>query len=222
MGNFDIFAIMRQILIFMVPFIFSLSIHEAAHAWVANRFGDPTARLMGRMTLNPLPHLDVFGTILFPIIAIASGSGIFFGWAKPVPVNHLHLKDVKKGFFWISLAGPASNFILAIIAALLRLIVYKILINTGSSSPILEPIFIILHAMVSINVALAIFNLIPVPPLDGSKILAGLLPDRYAEYVYRLEQYGFIILLALIFTGAIRVIAYPIILIIHLLNFGMM
>ncbi len=212
----------RQIILFMVPFIFSLSIHEAAHAWMANKFGDSTARLLGRMTLNPIPHIDMFGTIVFPILSIVFPQSIFFGWGKPVPVNPLNLKDVRRDHLWISLAGPASNLILAIISAFLfRFIIFYfpdtlLSVNGGF---FIKPIFTILNTMISLNVALAFFNLVPIPPLDGSKILAGILPIKYSQYIYKLEEFGFFLLLIFLVTGIYRILAIPIIYMIALLKY---
>ncbi|MFH1729724.1 MAG: site-2 protease family protein [Pseudomonadota bacterium] len=213
--------IVKRIVMFIVPFILSLSVHEFAHAWMANRLGDPTAKNLKRMTLDPRSHIDLFGSIIFPLINIIFPSALFFGWGKPVPVNHLNFKDAKKGMLWVSLAGPVSNVILAIICA----VIYRIIINTypiilmvNSGFTILQPLVIFLNIMISINVALAFFNMIPVPPLDGSKILAGVLPDKYTDLIYRYEQFGFFFLMILLITGLYRIFAFPAVLFIKILT----
>jgi Zn-dependent protease len=174
--------------------LLGIIIHETAHAWTADRLGDPTPRLMGRISLNPLAHIDLYGTILFPLLLIFLKSPIVFGWAKPVRFDPYNLKNPRRDAALISLAGPLSNLSLAIISAiLLRLI----LINPFSPFFLLANLF---YAMIFINVILAIFNLIPIHPLDGGKILIGLLPAKDAYEADRfLNRYGVIILFLLIF-----------------------
>ncbi|HID95384.1 MAG TPA: site-2 protease family protein [Candidatus Latescibacteria bacterium] len=175
-----------QLLLAAPPILFALSIHEYAHGLVADRFGDPTARLMGRLTLNPLAHLDPLGTLMIFLV--------HFGWAKPVPVDPYNLRDPKRDMIWISLAGPTAN----ILAAALCGVVFRILLFWGLEVPVL---LWMLRFGVFINLILAFFNLIPIPPLDGSKILMGLLPaDK--EYKFRqLERYGPMILVGVILLG---------------------
>ncbi len=220
----DINLIIRQVALFFIPFLLSLSIHEAAHAFVANKLGDSTAKHLGRVTLNPLPHMDLFGTVIFPLISIIyPQAGIFFGWGKPVPVNHLNLKNPKRDFFWISLAGPLSNLILAIISAVIFHVLLRFftpeLMNQNTNVKIIQPIFVIINTLINLNIALFVFNLIPIPPLDGSSVLAGLLPDKYAQKIYNLEQVGFFIFLLFIISGIYKIIAIPIIFITNLLKF---
>jgi Zn-dependent protease len=173
-----------------VPVIlFALTVHEWAHAYTADRLGDPTARLMGRMTLNPLAHLDLFGTIAIVLIG--------FGWAKPVPVNPNNLRDPRRQMMWIAAAGPASNLAQALLFGLLFQFVHA-----GGSGAVGDGFFIrMISYGVFINCALAVFNLIPVPPLDGSKIIYGLWPGMTAEAVFKLERYGPAVLMGLIFFG---------------------
>ncbi len=168
--------------------LYSIILHELAHAKVAEIMGDPTARMYGRMTLNPLSHLDPIGTLL-PILLIMSGAPIVFGWAKPVPINPYNFTDYKKGTLFVSAAGIITNLFVAwILATIVRFVPLNNLIH--------EALIYGIH----INIVLAVFNLIPIPPLDGSKILTMLLPSEYAQYIYQMEPYGFIILvLVLIF-----------------------
>ena len=177
----------------IIAFLLAITIHEAAHAWMADRLGDPTARLMGRLTLNPLAHIDLYGTILFPLLLILLRFPIVFGWAKPVRYDPYNLADPRRDSALISLAGPLSNLTLAIISALtLRIVLTPFspfLFLSGFLSP-----------LIWINIALAIFNLLPIHPLDGGKILVGLLPQKEAyEADVFLKQYGMIILFFLIF-----------------------
>jgi len=196
------------ILLFVV-LLFSLSFHEASHAWTALRFGDDTGYLMGRVTLNPLAHIDVFGTVLFPVIAFVTGWPLI-GWAKPVPVNTARLTDVKKGHILISLAGPGSNLLLAIIF----FIGFKLfLMNQPLVGELLggfaEPAFQILQFGLWVNVALAVFNVLPIPPLDGHWVLYHLLPYHAAQVFDQLRPYGFILLYILLLTGILSYIFLP-------------
>ena len=172
--------------------LFSLSIHESAHAYAAHRLGDDTARMLGRISLNPIRHADPFGTVLIPAILIISGSGILFGWAKPVPVNPLNLKNPVRDFGIVAFAGPLSNIIAAMGAFIL--LKFAILAHLGQGA------INFLYFLMAINVILALFNLIPVHPLDGGSVLMALLPPRYRHITEPLRQYGFIILIVLIFA----------------------
>ncbi|MBI2597125.1 site-2 protease family protein [Candidatus Daviesbacteria bacterium] len=173
----------------IIIMLFSVITHEVMHGLVALKFGDHTAQKMGRLTLNPIPHIDLFGTILLPILLIVSGSPILLGWAKPVPVNPLNFSNIRRGELFVAAAGILSNFILAIIAAL----IFHLL----NALPQIFPSLLgaILQFSVKINLILGIFNLFPIPPLDGSKILLSLLPFNLAKEYQRLERYGFLILL---------------------------
>lgn len=201
---------------------FSITIHEAAHGWAAYRLGDPTAMAAGRVTLNPLAHIDLFGTILLPLM-LALFKGPVFGWAKPVPVNPHFLKNPRKDGFWISLAGPAANIVAAVSSLLLILLLKLIspvtnaallnfLTSRGSIPTGLQPLqglVIILFYMVLINTYLVVFNLIPIYPLDGSGVLEGLLPARLADRYARLQPYGFIIVIILVSVGFLDIIIRP-------------
>jgi Zn-dependent protease len=173
----------------IIILLLSIIIHEVAHGYVALLFGDHTAERAGRLTLNPIPHIDPIGTILLPLLLILSGSPIFFGWAKPVPVNPLNFSDIRRGELFTSIAGILANLSLAIIGALL-------LHSMGATNFVLTRT---LQFMVDINLLLAVFNLLPIPPLDGSKVLLSLLPYSAAREFEKLEQYGFILLLMLMF-----------------------
>lgn len=180
-------------LIFLILLIFSVILHEIAHGFVADRLGDPTARLAGRLTLNPIPHIDPIGTILLPLFLILTHAGILFGWAKPVPFDPFNLKNPRRDAAIISLAGPATNLLIAILSSL---IIRLILVTHASGISFLVPI---LAGLLQINIVLGIFNLLPVSPLDGFKVVGGLLSDEQARNWYGLERYGMIFLLALIF-----------------------
>ena len=183
--------------------IVSLSVHEAAHAWMADRLGDPTARMLGRLTLNPLSHIDWIGTVLFPLIAIYSGFPLI-GWAKPVPVNWGNLRSPRRDFAVVALAGPVSNVLLAV----LGVVVFHLL--GGISGPAPDLLIGILARFVFLNVLLSVFNMLPIPPLDGGNVLAGLVPESAARQIDRLRPWGILILYALMFMGVIGAIARPI------------
>lgn len=194
--------IILNLIIQLPPLMLAISVHEMAHGYMAYRKGDYTAKLMGRVTLNPVKHIDPVGTVLVPLMLAFSGTGVIFGWAKPVPVNSFNFKSPRKDNAVVSLAGPASNFLLALVLAL----VFRILLwfpggEAIMSSAVLKPLVIMLIFGIKISVVLGVFNLLPVHPLDGSHILAGLLPADKARVYSRHERYGFIILIALLFTG---------------------
>lgn len=177
----------------IVILLFSVIVHEVMHGVVARRFGDHTAERAGRLTLNPIPHIDLFGTILLPGLLILTGSPILFGWAKPVPVNPLNFSNIRKGELMVSAAGILANFGMAIAAAL----IYHFLNGLPQSFPAL--LGSLLRFTITINLVLGIFNLFPIPPLDGSKVLLSQLPYKLAKEYQKLESYGFIILLILLF-----------------------
>lgn len=197
-----------QVFITFVVLLFSLSIHEAAHAWTADRLGDPTARLLGRISLNPAVHVDPIGTIVFPLIALLTNVPVL-GWAKPVPVNITRLRGHwKRKYMLIAAAGPASNLVLAVIAALvLRFLPGTTLEPTVDAG--LAPLILFLRIAVYLNVVLAVFNMVPVPPLDGGNVVAGLLQGPVADAYERLRPYGFLILYAMMFTGVLTTIISP-------------
>jgi Zn-dependent protease len=199
--------IVQRISISVIPILLAVILHEVAHGWVADRLGDSTARYSGRLTLNPVAHIDLFGTIILPLVLLMSGVFIF-GYAKPVPINPYNLRNPRRDIIWVSLAGILTNLALAAVSAML----FRILISSsaGSWSFIVSPLVMMLMASVRINIILAVFNALPIPPLDGSRVLAHLLPPEQSAVFTKLEPYGFIIILFLFFTGMIDFI-WPII-----------
>ena len=186
--------------------LISLTIHEAAHALTADRLGDPTARLLGRVSLNPAVHIDPIGTILFPLIAMFTNVPLL-GWAKPVPVNPSRLgAHWKRKYMLIAAAGPASNLVLAVAASAL---LHVVPVSGGLQTSLLTPAAVFLYRMVGLNIVLAIFNMIPVPPLDGGNVLSGVLRGPVADMYDGLRPYGFLILYALMFTGVLGRIVFP-------------
>ena len=196
-----------QLSIWAFPVLVAIVFHEVAHGWVANRLGDPTAAKMGRLTLNPLAHIDIVGTVVLPALLIWAG-GPVFGYAKPVPVDYDNLKDPRRDMIRVALAGPGANIILALLSLVaLKLIQMSGSIETGSVSAYL---LYMSDASARINVMLAVFNIVPIPPLDGGRVLVGLLPEPQAMQVARIEPFGFIILIALLMTGALTYTLVPI------------
>ena len=196
--NFDFTEFLIKVLLLAPPILIALTVHEVSHGVVALRFGDPTAKMAGRLTLNPLKHLDPAGTLVFFVTAFL-GSG--FGWAKPVPVNPRYFKNPRKDMMWVSAAGPIANILCATACAFVLKGVVALGLHQGMAGAFLGQMF---AYGVFINVILAFFNLIPLPPLDGSGVLAGLLPPRAAySYQQKLSRYGFAILLALLFLPAL-------------------
>ena len=202
----DILEIATRLVTFFVPFLFSLCFHEYAHGWVARLRGDRTAEMSGRLTMNPIAHMDPIGTLLLPIMGVLFHSPISFGWARPVPVNSRNLKNPRTDMFWVALAGPAANILLAILGTL-ALVLSALFLHSAHTA---KGIITLLQSFIYVNLFLAFFNLIPLNPLDGGKILARFLP---ASVNYKMEQYENItgmILLVLMFSGAIRVLAIPV------------
>jgi Zn-dependent protease len=195
------------IVLAFIGLLLALTVHEASHAWAASRLGDPTARLQGRLSLNPIVHIDPIGTVLLPLVAFALNAPII-GWAKPVPVDTRYLKHVRRDFMWIALAGPASNVVLAIVASLL-LRLLPMLPGAVGTIAIVEPLFEFAYRFFFINILLAVFNMIPVPPLDGSNVVAALLPRHLAYQWDQLRPYGIFILYGLMFTGILGVLIGP-------------
>jgi Zn-dependent protease len=196
-----------QIFIAFIVLLFSLTVHEMAHAWTADRLGDPTARLLGRVSLNPLVHADPIGTVLFPLIAMVSGAPLI-GWAKPVPVSTRYLRDPRRDYVLIAAAGPASNLALAVLASIVLALVPVSPQHVGEVT-FTVPLAHTLSELMQLNVLLAVFNMVPIPPLDGGNVLAGLLPRSAASVFNQIRPYGFLLLYALILTDGFRLIVMP-------------
>ncbi len=201
-------SIFQKISIYLIPTLLAIIFHEVSHGWVADRLGDSTARYSGRLTLNPVAHIDLFGTIILPLVLLITPGNFIFGYAKPVPINPYNLRNPRRDIIWVSLAGILTNLALAAVSAMLFRFVASA--SPGSWSLIAIPLAMMLRVSVMINIILAIFNAIPIPPLDGSRVLAHLLPPEQAAVFSKLEPYGFIIILLLFFTGVIDFI-WPII-----------
>ncbi len=195
----------QRIILTAPPILFALTVHECAHALVADRLGDPTARMLGRVTLNPLKHLDPIGTLAL----FFSG---MFGWARPVLINPRNFRNPSKDMMLVALAGPASNLMLAALSAILFKLLRTDMFDFLSRMPwVFDPLYVMVRLSVIMNVSLAIFNMVPIPPLDGSKVLAHFLPPNQAFAFAKLERYGFLILMALIMTGAIHRVVSPLV-----------
>ena len=197
-------TLVQKIAVSAIPLIFAITVHEASQGYAATYFGDLTAEKMGRITLNPLKHIDPIGTILLPALTLMLG-GVLFGWAKPVPVNFAGLRNPKKDMLWVAAAGPASNFVMAIF--------WVLVLKYAQMAPDYAAYFLLEMSKVGImiNLVLMVLNLLPLPPLDGGRIAVSLLPMNLAVRLSRLEQYGFIILIVLLFTGVLGKIILPII-----------
>ena len=207
--------IIQKIVVMAPPVIFAIVLHEVAHGWVANKLGDHTARDLGRLTLNPLSHIDLFGTVLLPLMLFWATNGrMVFGYAKPVPINPYNFKDPKKDMALSSLAGPGINLVMAIsFAVILRLILPAVeqISPRGAWNWFGPPLVLMCQSGVIINVVLGVLNLIPIPPLDGSRVVYWLLPDKQAALYYQLERYGFVILMLLLAFNILGKIIGPII-----------
>jgi Zn-dependent protease len=195
-------SLIQKITIYALPVIFAITVHEAAHGYAARHFGDMTAAAAGRISLNPLRHIDPVGTILIPLLTMLAG-GILFGWAKPVPVDFSRLRHPKKDMLWVAAAGPASNLVMALLWGL----VYKF--SPAFPEAIALPLSLMAQAGVTINVVLLVLNLLPLPPLDGGRIAVSLLPHALAWKFAQVERYGFIILIVLLMTGILGKIMGP-------------
>jgi Zn-dependent protease len=197
----------QMVSIQLVPFIMAVVFHEYAHGFVASRWGDPTAKTEGRLTLNPIPHMDPLGTVIFPLINMLSGMNLLFGWAKPVPINPNRFTKYRPGLFWVSLAGPGMNFLLAVLSAF---VFFAIRSWVPSDFYLYDPLMGMAYVSVSLNYALGIFNLIPLPPLDGSKVVESFLSLNATRKYEAITQYSFFILMALLLSGALSVLSIPI------------
>lgn len=195
----------QRIAVWALPVLFAITVHEVAHGWVAKRLGDPTAMMMGRLTLNPLKHIDPVGTVLLPLIMLWVG-GFVFGWAKPVPVTWENLKHPRRDMALVALAGPASNLIMALLWALVMKIA---MVLPASASALSLPLIYMGGAGIFINAILMVLNLLPLPPLDGSRVVSAFLPGPWSYRFSRIEPYGFPILIVLLMTGVLGMIISP-------------
>lgn len=201
----DDLSLIQRIIVWIFPVIFAVTVHEYAHGFVAKYYGDNTAEQRGLLTLNPIKQIDLVGTVIVPLLLLATNAGFIFGWAKGMPVNSRNLKNPRKDMAMVALAGPMANLLMALAWALLARLAVEINIKEVSL-----PLIYSSMAGIGFNAVMVIFNLLPIPPLDGSRILSGILPDYWAWQFNKLEQYGFIILMALLFTHALDFIIYPI------------
>ncbi len=184
----------QQLTVYALPLLFAITLHEAAHGYAARHFGDNTAYMMGRISLNPARHIDPIGTVLIPLVLLLFGSPFLFGYAKPVPVNFGALRNPKRDMIWVALAGPASNFVQAFLYALALLVMERLGVREAFLVDVAS-------AGITVNLVLFVFNLFPIPPLDGGRVLVGLLPIRQALALSRIEPYGFFIVMALVLTN---------------------
>jgi Zn-dependent protease len=211
----EIESVIRQLLISALPILIAITFHEVSHGYVAYRLGDPTAKMLGRLTLNPIAHIDLFGTILLPLMLIVLTDGRFvFGYAKPVPINPMNFRKPREGMAISAAAGPVTNIILAFLSfVILRLVITPLAAVSPEAvgETVLRPLSMIFTSSIVINVVLASFNMIPIPPLDGGRILTGLLPAKQAISFSKIEPFGFIVVLILIYSGIANVIIMPMI-----------
>jgi len=193
-----------KIAVWAIPVLIAVVFHEVAHGWVANRLGDPTAKNLGRLTLNPIAHIDLFGTILVPAMLILVNSPFVFGYAKPVPVNFYNLRNPKRDMVWVALAGPVMNLILALgFVIIWRLFLPHSRAGLGGDSPFLTLLMLMAQGGLLINISLAVFNMFPLPPLDGGRVLVGLLPEPWSTKVAGVERFGMLVLIGLLYTRVI-------------------
>lgn len=201
----DELSLIQRIVVWILPVVFAITVHEVAHGWVAKLHGDDTAWQLGRLTLNPFKHVDLVGTILLPGLLLLTGTGFIFGWAKPVPVDPSNLRHPRRDMALVAVAGPLSNLIMALLWALLARV--GVMLNTEAIS---LPLIYTGIAGISINLVMALLNLLPIPPLDGSRIVSGLMPASWAYQYNKLERFGFLILIGLLATDLLGVILeYP-------------
>ncbi|HEV2333714.1 MAG TPA: site-2 protease family protein [Gammaproteobacteria bacterium] len=200
------FSLVQKIILIAPPVLFAIVFHEVAHGWVANKLGDPTARMLGRLTLNPIKHVDPIGTILIPAALILLHSPFLFGWAKPVPITPQNFAKPRTGMAWVAAAGPASNLLMALVWVAIAWVAAAF----SPQLPWITPFYYMGQFGVVANVVLGVLNLFPLPPLDGSRVLTGILPPEGARVMYRIEPYGLFIVFALMATGILGMLLWPI------------
>jgi len=200
-------TLLQRIAVWALPLIFAVTVHEAAHGWVADRLGDPTARQMGRITFNPIPHIDLVGTILVPLLML-SFTGFLIGWAKPVPVAVRRLRSPKRDMAIVAAAGPTANLIMALLWTAILLIAHNLM---HSMQALALPLLLMSVAGVFVNLVLMAINLLPVPPLDGGRVVTGLLPMALARVYARIEPFGMIILILLLISGVVGMVLAPVV-----------
>jgi Zn-dependent protease len=208
------FSLIETIALYAVPVVFAITLHEAAHGFVARMFGDHTAYMLGRVTLNPLKHIDPVGTVIVPLALLlvsklAGGAGFLFGWAKPVPVNFANLRHPKRDMLWVAAAGPGANFLMALGWSVL----FRVSDDGGPWSS--DGLHLMADAGITINVLLMVLNLLPIPPLDGGRIAVSLLPNMLAARYARLERYGFIVVVVLLASGVLGRLMYPLVVLVE-------
>jgi Zn-dependent protease len=201
----DNFSLIQKAFIWVLPVLFAVTVHETAHGWVASKFGDNTAKRLGRLTLNPIKHIDMMGTIIIPLLCLTFGNFIF-GWAKPVPINPSNFRNIKRDSAIVAAAGPASNLLMALIWGGIAKLGFLLLPQIGPNAQ-----FLIYtgSAGVMINCILMVLNLVPIPPLDGSRVVSSLLPPQLARPYDAIEPYGFLILMLLLFSGGLQLVLGP-------------
>ena len=205
--------VIRKILISALPILIAITFHEVSHGYVAYKLGDPTAKMLGRLTLNPIAHIDIFGTILLPLLLVIATNGQFvFGYAKPVPINPMNFKNPRQGMALSAAAGPVTNIVLAVFSVLIlkfAIIPLAAVLPASGTETVLSPLAMIFKTSGVMNVVLASFNMIPIPPLDGGRVLTGLVPSRQAMSFSKIEPFGFIIVIVLIYSGIAGKIIMP-------------
>jgi Zn-dependent protease len=205
--DFDMNAFLYGLATWAIPVLFAITVHEVAHGWVASKLGDSTAKMLGRLTLNPLKHVDPIGTVAVPAVLLLIGSPFLFGWAKPVPVNFRNLKNYRKDMVLVAAAGPIANLLMAILWILLMIVFANLIPDENVARGFIT----MSQNGVMINLVLLVFNLLPIPPLDGGRVLSGLVPPGFSRVLDQVEPYGMIIVVALLYFGVLNAIIMPLV-----------